>query len=965
MAIQRLPPGTVRIIGSSQVLTTPASLVKELIDNGLDANASSIDILISSNTLDTIQVRDNGHGIDAADLESLGRRGYTSKLRSFEDLRNVGARSLGFRGEALASAVELGEVTLTTRTEGEVVATTVKLKKSGGIDGKSTISHPVGTTVSVTNFLSKLPVRKQAILKESKKTLATIKHILQSYALARLNVRLKLRVLKSVQHSWSFAPRPNPSIREVVSQVIGRDVGTQCMELTSSWNSGDSGILLGGVNASVPSLHAGDATDFHFQVFAPRLDADFSKIDGGHHVSIDSRPVSCSRGVLKKIITMYRTQIKIMVGEACSNIVKDPFIRLNIICPAGSYDPNVEPAKDDVIFADEPILLAAMDKWLATMYPKFVPSVEDPNVRLESLDEEHQRRITKRDFASAQQQHMSGVQPTIGNHYTADLTDSNRICGASYTNIDSGGETTEKLVGRKIADVGNVSGGSRTSGQTCSSGVSRAYEHVPDQAMLATSSPEIAGPGVDQDSGEDEVSAPLNPWIIAKLVTPINNRQLKLPKHTSHTVNLVQSSKLDSPVNYRRAMRARVESQHATAQENSPPESPEPNNNESNSGVHSKSAPVGTRRKNQTFTSRERITLDFTRSDSGDASNNSRVAKDTHPALPSPEKNSDSIASRTLTHSAHRRGIQGAINSYLAEDVVPLATRHQLEHQSPILQGSLPTKSPRHHIGSKVGNHYLKQAVTRKQANNQHVLTQNPDNLRQVFQDKLNGYLVDKNHVQVVIPSSVEAQVLISQGTMPVDSQPGSLPRELDIFSDESRQSTILPRVEHLPLVNPRRLPADFRQSGVEGVLDIHRAEDRRPAATTLTDGDPRAYLMRRKKSMAASEGAGTRLKLKRARTNLLPLELIPESARLHHLVQVVTTKANIVGRTWLKFRGQDEYVASGRQSLGLCIPRSELGKIESALKLIVRSYGVIKNGEQCDIVLDLGALHEKSMLAG
>src|ERR1700734_1175662 len=114
MAIVPLPQATVHLLGSAQALTTPMSLVKELVDNALDAKASIIDILISSNTIDKIEVRDNGHGIQQEDLDALGKRGHTSKLRSFDELRSIGGISLGFRGEALASAVQLGEVSVTT-----------------------------------------------------------------------------------------------------------------------------------------------------------------------------------------------------------------------------------------------------------------------------------------------------------------------------------------------------------------------------------------------------------------------------------------------------------------------------------------------------------------------------------------------------------------------------------------------------------------------------------------------------------------------------------------------------------------------------------------------------------------------------------------------------------------------------------------------------------------------------------
>lgn len=135
MHIAALPPNAVRAIGSTQALTDAASVVKELIDNALDARASAISVDISTNTLDVIQVKDNGHGIGPDDREMVCRRFCTSKIRELDDLENIGGTSLGFRGEALASAAEMsGSVIVATRVEGEAVAVTSKFGRQGEIE---------------------------------------------------------------------------------------------------------------------------------------------------------------------------------------------------------------------------------------------------------------------------------------------------------------------------------------------------------------------------------------------------------------------------------------------------------------------------------------------------------------------------------------------------------------------------------------------------------------------------------------------------------------------------------------------------------------------------------------------------------------------------------------------------------------------------------------------------------------
>jgi DNA mismatch repair ATPase MutL len=134
MPIAALPEDTTRALGSSLVLNDAKSVVKELIDNALDAQATTISIEISANTLDVIQVKDNGTGIHVQDRQLLCKRGCTSKIRTIDDLGRLGGAFLGFRGEALASIVELSQyVVITTRVDGEVVGTSIKYAASGMI----------------------------------------------------------------------------------------------------------------------------------------------------------------------------------------------------------------------------------------------------------------------------------------------------------------------------------------------------------------------------------------------------------------------------------------------------------------------------------------------------------------------------------------------------------------------------------------------------------------------------------------------------------------------------------------------------------------------------------------------------------------------------------------------------------------------------------------------------------------
>ena len=132
MPIAALPQNTVRAIGSTSVITDPCSIVKELLDNALDAFASSVFVEISQNTVDVIQVKDNGHGIQSEDHAVVCKRAFTSKIQTVEDLRNIGGKTLGFRGEALASAAEMsGGLIVSTRVGAESVGSSIKYGRNG------------------------------------------------------------------------------------------------------------------------------------------------------------------------------------------------------------------------------------------------------------------------------------------------------------------------------------------------------------------------------------------------------------------------------------------------------------------------------------------------------------------------------------------------------------------------------------------------------------------------------------------------------------------------------------------------------------------------------------------------------------------------------------------------------------------------------------------------------------------
>ncbi|RDA90037.1 hypothetical protein CP533_4939 [Ophiocordyceps camponoti-saundersi (nom. inval.)] len=333
MPIISLPSSTVRLLGASVTISAPYDLVKELLDNAIDAEATAVDVSIAADTLSSLSVRDNGHGIAPPDFDLLGRRAHTSKLRTFDELQVRGGNTLGFRGEALAAANAVADLSIVTRVAGEPVASRLKLRSpGGGLESCRPVSAPVGTTVLVARLFDCMPVRRQHLMQERARSIAAIKRLLQSYALARPHLRLSFKVSEDAAQTWRYSPNHSPTVKEAALQIFGRALTINCTHLVFPLKLDDSrppGLVL--------------------DAFVPRPDGDVKAVRGGGiFVSVDQRPLSPTRRLPKKIASLLTSHLSEHLAGA-----ERLFMRLDIRCPPHSYDPNVTPLKDDVLFTDE------------------------------------------------------------------------------------------------------------------------------------------------------------------------------------------------------------------------------------------------------------------------------------------------------------------------------------------------------------------------------------------------------------------------------------------------------------------------------------------------------------------------------------------------------------------------------------------------------------------------------------
>lgn len=367
MPITALSQKTKELLGSTSVITTPFSLVKELIDNAIDASANTIEVLISPDTVTKVEVRDDGVGIHPDDYDSLGRRGHTSKLRNFEDLQTLAGNTLGFRGEALASANTVGKLTITTKTTSDPVAAVLQINPNdGGILKQQCGSAPAGTTVSVAQLYHGIPVRKQSVIKEAKRTLERIKVLFRSYAMARPKMRFTFRVIGKPNLTWIYAPKQDASYSEVILQILGKDAASRCIEKTASFPAIDEGQ-----QQADPAINFPKASyDFSASLWRPGIEV--LQLPRHRYFSVDGRPVTATKGAMQKLVSIYAKYLGNALHDPDSTkAICDPFIRVDIQCSKGSYDVNIEPAKDQVLFEDEPTVIRCFETLCQELYKPF------------------------------------------------------------------------------------------------------------------------------------------------------------------------------------------------------------------------------------------------------------------------------------------------------------------------------------------------------------------------------------------------------------------------------------------------------------------------------------------------------------------------------------------------------------------------------------------------------------------
>ncbi len=342
MPIKLLDPLVVARIAAGEVVERPASVVKELVENALDAGASQITIEAGDGGVNLLRVTDNGTGIPAGEVELAFQRHATSKITDMDDLESIS--TLGFRGEALASIAAVAEVELSTCSAGESIGSYLRLK-DGTVVEQSRQGRSQGTTITVKNLFRSVPARLK-FLKSTATENSHIANVVTQYALAFPEVKFTL----SLDGRTTLTTPGNGRLIDSTIEVYGLDVARNMLEIApdKEWQGGTPDTTVAGMVGS-PAISRANRNYLSFFV---------------NRRWVNSRLLSWA------------------VEEAYHGLLmtgKHPMAILNVSVPAAEIDVNIHPAKTEIKFHNEHQVFSAVQRIVrrAILEPSAVPKIED------------------------------------------------------------------------------------------------------------------------------------------------------------------------------------------------------------------------------------------------------------------------------------------------------------------------------------------------------------------------------------------------------------------------------------------------------------------------------------------------------------------------------------------------------------------------------------------------------------
>uniref|UniRef100_A0AAQ5Z7A7 Mismatch repair endonuclease PMS2 n=1 Tax=Amphiprion ocellaris TaxID=80972 RepID=A0AAQ5Z7A7_AMPOC len=347
-AIRAIDKHSVHQICSGQVVLTLATAVKELVENSIDAGATNIDVKLKECGAEQVEVSDNGKGVEEANFEGLTLKHHTSKLRDFSDLIHV--ETFGFRGEALSSLCALSVVTC---HESSQVGTKLVFDHKGHLVQRSPHPRQQGTTVSLQQLFSTLPVRHKEFQRNIKKEYAKMIHVLQSYCIISTGVRITCSNQNGQgKRSTVLSTSGSQSMRDSIGAIFGPKQLQSLLPFQQVSPTENIIEEYGLQNADLPKQL------YSITGFVSRGDHGVGRsATDRQFFFINNRPCDPLKvtKVVNEVYHMY-------------NRHQYPFVALNIAVASECVDVNVTPDKRQIFLQEEKLLLAILKTSLISMY---------------------------------------------------------------------------------------------------------------------------------------------------------------------------------------------------------------------------------------------------------------------------------------------------------------------------------------------------------------------------------------------------------------------------------------------------------------------------------------------------------------------------------------------------------------------------------------------------------------------
>ncbi|XP_035233556.1 mismatch repair endonuclease PMS2-like, partial [Stegodyphus dumicola] len=350
-SIKQIDRTSVHKICSGQVVLTLATAVKELVENSIDAGATTIDVKLKEYGSEFIEVIDNGKGVKKSDFQNLTLKHHTSKIEDFSDLPFVS--TFGFRGEALSSLCALSDLEITTCHCDASIGSVLTFDHDGNLIKSSPTARQAGTTVTLKNLFYTLPVRHKEFLRNIRREYFKMLQLLTAYCLISTNKRIsctnitdkgKKNVVLSTNNSQNFkdniicifGAKQMSSLMEVVQHLPSKEILEEYFLPVSDMDK--SIFKLEGYISNSTHGEGRSTTDRQF-------------------FFINGRPCDLPK-VAKLINEVYHS----------FNRHQYPFVFVNISLIKGCADVNVTPDKRQIFIPNEKLLLAVVKTSLLQMY---------------------------------------------------------------------------------------------------------------------------------------------------------------------------------------------------------------------------------------------------------------------------------------------------------------------------------------------------------------------------------------------------------------------------------------------------------------------------------------------------------------------------------------------------------------------------------------------------------------------